>query len=69
MTVLEKNAPSRDQQFSGRISGIDKIKTVDWNGFNFIDLFAGIGGIRLGFEHVGGIFSELLFLFQSAGTL
>jgi len=23
-------------------------------GFKFIDLFAGIGGIRLGFEHVGG---------------
>lgn len=25
-----------------------------WNSFRFIDLFAGIGGIRLGFEHVGG---------------
>jgi len=25
-----------------------------WNSFKFIDLFAGIGGIRLGFEHVGG---------------
>ncbi|MDR2904475.1 MAG: DNA (cytosine-5-)-methyltransferase [Helicobacteraceae bacterium] len=25
-----------------------------WNNFKFIDLFAGIGGIRLGFEHVGG---------------
>jgi DNA (cytosine-5)-methyltransferase 1 len=25
-----------------------------WDGFKFIDLFAGIGGIRLGFEHVGG---------------
>lgn len=27
---------------------------MDWNKFRFIDLFAGIGGIRLGFEHVGG---------------
>lgn len=26
----------------------------DWNEFSFIDLFAGIGGIRLGFESVGG---------------
>lgn len=25
-----------------------------WNEFRFIDLFAGIGGIRLGFESVGG---------------
>lgn len=27
---------------------------MNWNSFRFIDLFAGIGGIRLGFEHVGG---------------
>ena len=28
---------------------------MDWNTFRFIDLFAGIGGIRLGFESVGGM--------------
>lgn len=27
---------------------------MDWTNFRFIDLFAGIGGIRLGFESVGG---------------
>ena len=27
---------------------------TDWTDFRFIDLFAGIGGIRLGFESVGG---------------
>ena len=27
---------------------------MDWSSFRFIDLFAGIGGIRLGFEAVGG---------------
>ena len=27
---------------------------MDWNNFRFIDLFAGIGGIRIGFESVGG---------------
>lgn len=27
---------------------------ADWDSFRFIDLFAGIGGIRLGFEAVGG---------------
>lgn len=28
--------------------------TSKWNDFTFIDLFAGIGGIRLGFQSVGG---------------
>jgi DNA (cytosine-5)-methyltransferase 1 len=36
------------------LSGLDKIKAVNWDNFSFIDLFAGIGGIRLGFESVGG---------------
>ena len=27
---------------------------MNWDSFRFIDLFAGIGGIRLGFEYVGG---------------
>lgn len=31
-----------------------KYSEMDWSGFRFIDLFAGIGGIRLGFESVGG---------------
>jgi len=35
---------------------------MNWDNFKFIDLFAGIGGIRLGFESVGGrcVFSSEL---------
>jgi predicted RNA methylase len=34
---------------------MDAIQAVKWaEGFRTIDLFAGIGGIRLGFESVGG---------------
>lgn len=35
---------------------------MNWDSFKFIDLFAGIGGIRLGFESVGGycVFSSEL---------
>lgn len=31
-----------------------KNKSGKWSSFRFIDLFSGIGGIRLGFEHAGG---------------
>ena len=31
-----------------------KLDNNKWSSFRFIDLFAGIGGIRLGFESVGG---------------
>lgn len=33
-------------------SGMEK--TSKWDDFSFIDLFAGIGGIRIGFENAGG---------------
>lgn len=33
---------------------INFVPNTKWNEFKFIDLFAGIGGIRLGFESVGG---------------
>lgn len=33
--------------------GLDQIRSVDWTSFRTIDLFAGIGGIRLGFEEFG----------------
>lgn len=36
------------------MSNTSSNRSYDWNTFRFIDLFAGIGGIRLGFEHVGG---------------
>ncbi|MCL2134206.1 MAG: DNA (cytosine-5-)-methyltransferase [Candidatus Bathyarchaeota archaeon] len=38
------NAEFKTQQF----------QNSSWDNFRFIDLFAGIGGTRLGFEHVGG---------------
>ncbi len=37
-----------------KLGRIGKRTMADWNCFRFIDLFAGIGGIRLGFESVGG---------------
>ncbi len=32
----------------------NNIDKNNWNSFSFIDLFAGIGGIRIGFESLGG---------------
>jgi len=53
-------------------AGLRNTASADWNHFAFIDLFAGIGGIRLGFECMGGtrVFSsEIFFLFQSTSAL
>ena len=51
--------PDKGSQITAPYGKPDKTK---WDNFSFIDLFAGIGGIRLGFEHVGGrcVFSSEL---------
>lgn len=46
--VAERGYPIRSE------TGTPSISDVNWDQFRFIDLFAGIGGIRLGFEHHGG---------------
>ena len=48
LSIFDVNKESNMTYPNGKI-----IKTK-WDNFRFIDLFAGIGGIRLGFESVGG---------------
>lgn len=50
--LFSLNEPVIETAVSSNI--IDFIPNTKWNEFKFIDLFAGIGGIRLGFESVGG---------------
>jgi DNA (cytosine-5)-methyltransferase 1 len=45
---------NRIEHTSENVSELETIKAVNWDNFTFIDLFAGIGGIRLGFGSVGG---------------
>ncbi len=40
--------------FFDKVPSLPLNKKKNWESFRFIDLFAGIGGIRLGFESVGG---------------
>lgn len=47
--TLEKDCEQTTEKPNG-----NAIQSSRWNEFSFIDLFAGIGGIRLGFESAGG---------------
>lgn len=40
--------------FINFVVDICRFSRMNWDSFRFIDLFAGIGGIRLGFEALGG---------------
>jgi DNA (cytosine-5)-methyltransferase 1 len=64
---MANNVMSRNAQYGQQVSFFETLPLLNiihidistnphsrWNNFKFIDLFAGIGGIRLGFEHVGG---------------
>ena len=45
---------SKQMSFFDKVPSLPLNKKKNWESFRFIDLFAGIGGIRLGFESVGG---------------
>lgn len=49
----EDRKEKRLTAYYGKLSG-KPTEHSKWDSFRFIDLFAGIGGIRLGFESVGG---------------
>lgn len=54
--LFENTSLHSDVNFTGNGTETQLLNSYQgkWNDFRFIDLFAGIGGIRLGFEAVGG---------------